>query len=98
MAQCIVSGRLTNLVGTPTASATVAFRLDRGPNDVAFSGGDALTEDEVVELTDENGNFSVSLTQGARVTVRVDKLGLHRQVLVPETATATLEELLNGDL
>jgi hypothetical protein len=98
MAQCIVSGTLTNLTGAPIASATVIFRLDQGANDVTFKDGNAITEDEHVELTDEYGNFSVSLTQGTRVLVRIDKLRLHRQVLVPESATATLEELLDGDL
>lgn len=98
MANCVITGRLTSVTGQPLALATVGIRLDQAPNDVQFLDGNALTRTEHLETTNEYGDFSVSLTQGMNIVIRIEDLGLHRQVTVPTAASATLEELLNGDI
>jgi len=98
MATCIVSGKLIDATGSPLALAPVGVRLDQSPNDLQFSDGSAITRTEVLELTDEYGQFSMALAQGLKIVIRIDDLNLHRQVTVPNQASATLEELLNGDL
>ena len=98
MTQCIITGKLTTAAGQAMASEPVAFAVDRAANDVLFLGSRAIGDKERVDLTDENGEFSVALEQGLRVIVRIDALNLHRQVTVPSLATATLEEVVNGDL
>jgi len=94
-ALCIVSGTLARISGGAIAGAVVAFAPAQTP---VFVDGRALSAEERVELTDENGQFSVSLVQGLDVIIRIDEINLHRQVTIPETATVTLEELLDGDL
>jgi len=98
MAQCVISGKIVGPTGRAMAREPVAFAVDRTANDVVFMGSRALGDAEAVEYTDENGEFSVALEQGLGVIVRIDALNLHRQVTVPSSATATLEELVNGDL
>jgi len=98
MSQCVITGRLTSVTERPLALATIGIRLDQAPNDVQFLNGNALTRTEHLETTDEFGNFSVALTQGVKIVIRIEDLGLHRQVTVPSQASATLEELLNGDI
>lgn len=99
MAQCVVSGLIANLAGQPVASAQVSFRIDRPANDVAFDGdGSAVADVELIEYTDEYGRFEIALTQGLQVRIYVPELGVHKQVTVPATATASLEELLNGNV
>jgi len=99
MAICIVSGTIETIGGAAAADIAVSFRLDHEGNDIQFSDdGSALSRDERTVYTDVNGNFSVSLTQNTRLTIRVEELRLHRQVRVPETASATLQELLDNDL
>ena len=98
MAQCVVSGVVVNLIGQALARSVVAFRLDQAPNDVVFVDGQAVAHDELIEYTDELGRFAVSLPQGQRMILRIDDLGLHRQVRVPAQAAATLEELLDADI
>jgi len=98
MAQCVVSGVVVNLIGQALARSVVAFRLDQTPNDVVFTTAGAVAHDELVEYTDEFGRFAVSLPQGQRMILRIDDLGLHRQVRVPAQAVATLEELLDADV
>lgn len=98
MANCILTGRLVDLTGSPIQGVPVAFRPDRGRNDVLFADGAALGDDEHVEYTGEEGEFAISLTQGLRLVIRIDSVDVHRQVTVPAQDTCTLEELLNADL
>ena len=98
MPNCIITGKLTTVTGEAMASEPVAFAVDRAANDVLFLGSQAIGDKERVDLTDENGEFSVALEQGLRVIVRIDAINLHRQVTVPSQTTATLEEVVNGDL
>ena len=98
MTTCILSGRLVELTGSPIQGAVISFRPDRGRNTVLFTDGGALGEDEHVELTGEDGEFAISLTQGLTLILRIDAVDLHKQVTVPEQATVTLEELINGDV
>ena len=99
MAQCVISGTLVNVVGTPMAHATIGVRLDQAANQVVFDAdGQAIGDEERLELSDENGDFSISLLQGLKIILRIEVLKLYRQVTVPARATATLEEVLNGDL
>jgi hypothetical protein len=99
MAQCVITGTLVNVVGTPMAGEPIGFRVAQPANVVVFdASGRALGDEERLESTDEYGYFSVSLLQGLQVLVRIEALNLYRQVTVPARAAATLEEMLNGDL
>jgi hypothetical protein len=98
MALCTITGTLTSVTGQAMGREPVAFSVDKPANEVVFLGSRALGDAERVEYTDENGDFSVALEQGLQVIVRIDAINLHRQVTVPLLATATLEELVNGDL
>jgi hypothetical protein len=98
MANCIVDGKITTMAGAPVAGAVVAFRPDAPANDVNFVDDGAVSRDEIVRITDENGEFSVTLLQGAAIAVRVDEINLFRQVTVPAQSQATLEELLDANL
>lgn len=98
MTTCILTGRLVELTGSPIQGAPIALRPDRGRNTTLFTNGNALGEDEHIELTGEDGEFAISLTRGLRLIIRIDALDLHKQVTVPEQATCTLEELIDGNL
>lgn len=95
---CNVTGRVTDINGSPIKGATVAFRLDSPGNQPVFVDGDALSTDEKCLATDENGSFAINLLQGAKVVVRIAEINLHRQVTIPAQASATLEEVLNADV
>jgi hypothetical protein len=99
VAVCQVSGRLTRINGSPIGQAIIGWRLDSPPNEPTFINGNAVaSEDELILQTDENGEWAVNLEQGARMMVRIEEIGLHRQVRIPEQAAATLEEVLDADI
>jgi hypothetical protein len=94
MAICIVSGRVTRASGSPLAGIPVYWRLDAAPN----SQIQVSPQDELKTITDNNGNWSISLEQDTRMIVRIPELRLFRQVRIPTQAAATLEEVLNADV
>ena len=94
MALCLVSGRITRASGSPLAGVNVSWRLDAGPN----TSVEVSPQDELNVATNNNGVWSISLTQGQRMIVRIPKLRIFRQVRIPEQAAATLEEVLNADI
>lgn len=96
MAVCTVSGRVIDVNGSPVIGAVVGFSPD-GPG-VEFIDGDAVSRDERVATTGPDGTWSVNLQQGARVVIRIEEIGLHAQVQIPEQSSATLEEVLDGNL
>lgn len=98
MAICNVTGKLTAIGGAPIVGESVAWRLDAAPGSVQFADGAAIGRNEIVSKTDENGVFSVSLVQGAKLMVHIEVLGLYRRVTIPAQAAATLEEVLNADV
>ena len=98
MPNCLISGTLADVNGSRIQRATVAVRRASSPNNPIFVGTQAISDEEHKILTDENGQFSISLVQGLDIVMRIDAIGLHRQVRVPEQASATLEEVLNADV
>ena len=97
MAQCVITGTLVNVVGTPMAHAVVGVRADVPANGVVFDeDGQAVGDGERIDLTDENGYFEISLVRGLHIVIRIEALNLFRQVTVPDQATVTLEELINA--
>jgi hypothetical protein len=95
---CTVTGVLKSLAGTPVPGALVAVSLDTPGHGVSFVSGSALSREEVRTETDANGAFSLTLQQGARVVLRIPDLGLHAQLLIPNAASVTLQELLDANL
>lgn len=95
---CTVTGVLKSLAGTPRPGALVAVSLDTPGRGVTFLAGAALARDEVRTETDAAGDFSLTLRQGARVVLRIPDLGLHAQLLIPNAASVTLQELLDANL
>lgn len=98
MPACFVTGTLVDINSSPINAAVVAVRRDDPGNEVPFVDGQALGLKEIKVQTNAQGQFGVSLLQGSRVVIKIDALGLNKQVLVPEAPTATLEELLNADV
>jgi hypothetical protein len=94
MAICLVSGRITRANGSPMAQVNVSWRLDAAPN----TSTEVSPQDELNVVTDDNGDWGISLTQGQRMVVRIPELRIFRQVRIPEQAAATLEEVLNADI
>lgn len=99
MASCIVSGRITDVNGSPVSGAVVGFRLVSPGNEPVFDAdGNALATWSKIVATDDNGNWSITLLQGQQFVIKIDAIRLHRQVTIPEEASATLEEVLNADV
>lgn len=97
-ALCQVSGRVTDINGSPVIGAIVGFMLDAPGNEPTFLDGDALSTGEKVITTDPDGTWAINLLQGAKVVIRIEEINLHRQVTIPAQASATLEEVLNADV
>jgi hypothetical protein len=76
----------------------VFVRRDDPGNAPPFVGDAAVGVGEVSTVTDATGAFAMSLTQGARVVIRVPDLALHFQALVPSASTVTLKELVDAHL
>lgn len=98
MAQCLITGTLVTLTGQPLSNEVVGWRVDSAPNAAPFVDGKAVGREELVATTDAQGQFSVTLTQGLAVIVRIEALSLCKQITIPAQPTATLEELLDASL
>jgi len=97
MATCLVSGRLVDSQGQPVPGAVVSWRPDAPANSPVFIGQNAISSArDFVLQTDADGRWEVRLEQGLAVIVKIDELGLDRQVVVPARSQATLEEVLNA--
>jgi hypothetical protein len=100
---CIVSGLIVDIRGAPVAGTRIGVTMDvatsaASPNSGAFVTGRAFGRSPVDVVTDENGRFSLSLERRLPIIIHIDEIGVHRQVTVPDAPTATLEEVLHGDV
>lgn len=95
---CLITGRLVTASGSPMRGETVTARPDLGANEVVFADHSAVAAEGVVKLSDENGEFSLTLSRGLPVILRIDVLGLAKRVTVPDRESVTLEELIDGGL
>lgn len=99
MAICLVSGKLVRANSAPIQGAVVGWKVDVAGGEVLFIDGEAVSvDDEFTVLTAPDGTWAINLIQGAKMRINIIELGLHRQVTIPAQVTATLEELLNGDI
>lgn len=93
MPLCTVQGRITDAAGTPMQAVGVRV-LPTSERNVPIFNGDALVARESMStITDENGEFSINVLQGLRVTITVDNIGYSKQVTIPEEATVNFKDL-----
>jgi hypothetical protein len=96
---CNITGSLISLSGAPLVGACVFVRRDDPGNTPPFvAGGAGVGVQEISTVTDAQGQFSVTLAQGAPVVIRIPDLALHFQAVVPMAASATLKELVDAHL
>ena len=96
MAVCTVQGTIKKLDDTPSVGqqviATIVSTEDDQGGQVA---GDVGVTDEPIEaFTDENGEFTIDLIQGARVVLSIPAINLRKEVVVPNEDTAYLVDLI----
>lgn len=93
---CTVTGSLSNVAGQPLARARVGVRVDDLGNAPVFTvDGRALGSDVFETETNDAGAFTFTAERGTRIVLHIEAIGLHRQLLVPDLASATLKELLD---
>ena len=90
--RCIVTGTITDITGTPVIlPAKISFRLADSPlaiQGVFVQGGYYETR------ADAYGNFAVNLIRGTRVVVEIEHVGIKATVVVPDTDTVPLIDIL----
>lgn len=93
MATCDVSGTVLDGGGSPVVDAPVHAHIRAG-EDPYFDGDGKLISDGTVSTnTDGNGDFTIKLIQGLDYVINIEEANYHKQVTIPETATAELKDL-----
>lgn len=83
---CLISDYVFDLDGTPIIGAAVNGRLT-GRN---IQGRVGITDTPVAAVTNENGQFFLSLARLAEVEVAIPRMNYSRRLTVPNQATARL--------
>lgn len=88
---CVVTGNIVDIGGDPIVFNTLKFRPRNVPG---VAGNSLLASGHIRTATDAFGNFSVKLLRSAYVLVEVENAGIRHLILVPDTPTAALIDLL----
>lgn len=88
---CVISGNILDVSSSPAKEVTVTFRAVNYP---LQNGNSIMLADKVVARTDSQGNFSAQLIRGMTVIVEVERTGIRNQFVVPDAATALLNDLI----
>ena len=90
---CTVTGYILNPDLTPKLGSSISIKYPI----IARSGGNFISRsihDGYDIQSDKDGFWSVDLPQGMWVEIKIEDLDLMRRILIPATASATLESLL----
>lgn len=100
MANCILTGTLTYLDGSPIIGGILYVSPVDAPLFVTSSTGEVqgLSHLPTSFTTNENGYFSISLLQNATFKIIIKDIGLRENIKVPAVPTASLFSLLSGDV
>ena len=88
---CVISGNIRDIGSSPMREVQVTFRAVNYP---LQSGTSVLSSDKVLARTDSQGNFSAELIRGMTVVVEIERTGIKNQFVVPDSATALLNDLI----
>lgn len=88
---CIVTGNIVDIGGSPETTAYIVFR----PRSVPVIAGPALLGATILRTTpDAFGNFSVRLLRNIQVLVEIEGAGIRHLITVPDMDTASIIDLL----
>lgn len=92
---CVVSGTICNVDGTAGDGVEVRARIEQADDDGGqLVGGAGVASSWCSAFTDSAGAFSIDLIQGARVLIEVPAINLRKTILVPNTTSANLSDLI----
>lgn len=98
MANCVISGTILNLDGTPNSDATIIATIQSSLDDyggqVAPDVPAGVTSVPIEVFTEDDGTFELTLIQGLRVLLEIQAINLRKEVLVPTTPTANFVSLI----
>lgn len=95
METCTISGTIVGLDGEPVIGAEVVASVIASDD----LGGQVLsdtlvTSDDIMVVTDEDGEFEIDLLQGATVLFCIAAVRLRKRLIVPCEPQTTLAELI----
>lgn len=85
--QCILTGHIIDLSGSPVENASVSVKILAQPT---ILGNLAITSTLLSTKTDSNGQFFITLARNATVEVFIPSLNYTRDFIVPAVASADL--------
>lgn len=93
---CVVYGTIVDADGNPNTDVQVRATIisTEESQDGQIVGQFGVTNNPIVETTDDNGFFELLLIQGAEVTLHIPVINLRRVVTIPAQATADFQSLL----
>lgn len=88
MATCTITGTIQTLAGVAVPETQVRFRIKSTESDQSgqVASGVGVISDEVVDFTDDNGLFSMDLTQGAVAELEIPAINLRKTITIPSSA------------
>ncbi len=89
--QCIVSGNIVDIGGSPLQQTRVFFQPKNVPGK---TGGSVIASGKIDLLTDVYGNFTVKLIRESSVLVIIPDAGIRHLIAVPDASSANILDLL----
>jgi hypothetical protein len=89
--KCVIKGQFIGLNGDAAQQIKVTARMVEFP---AVSSGRIVSGDTVYTFLDSQGKFEMSLLRGSTALIEVPRAAIRSQIVVPDTATANLVDLL----
>ena len=94
---CTITGSLCALDGTPVPAGTqisAGVRSTQADQGGQVMGGVGVSSAFIEALTDDAGEFSIQLIQGAVVLLEIPAINLRKEILVPLSTTALFVDLV----
>ncbi len=87
MALCTITGVIQNLDERPVAEAQVRATIQSTEADQSGQvvGGTGVVSEPLVAFSDVDGQFAMSLKQGATVLFEIPMINLRRLITIPNT-------------
>lgn len=97
MSVCTITGTIRMLNGQPICGVPVkvSIKLTSSTRDGQVFGGTGITSAPIEAFTDEDGDFTIDILQGAAVNLSIPAINLDRLVTVPNTSTVDFIDLLD---